>query len=64
MTIEHKGHKAVQSDYNHHVTVYDATGKRVFHAQVQEPKSAEELKEYIDFYLQLQDKLDGSSAVV
>ncbi len=51
MVIEHKGYRVSQAENNHVVILKD--GHRVFHSQANEPKTEQELRETVDFYLAL-----------
>lgn len=59
MKIEYKGYKVSQDPETHHVSIFNQDGKRVFHSQVNEVKSPEELKETVDFFLFLRGNTPG-----
>ena len=51
--IEYKGYTAVQSGLNNHISIYSNDGHCVYHAQSNKKHSEKELRETVDFYLQL-----------
>lgn len=54
--VAHRGYTAVQSPRNHHVMI-GKDGKMVYHAHYDKPLTEEELKERIDDYLELAERL-------
>lgn len=54
--VEHRGHTAVQSGYNHHIMIGKA-GKVVSHVHATRPYTEEELKGAIDNYIVLRQQL-------
>lgn len=54
--VEHRGHTAVQSGYNHHILI-GKDGKVVSHVHADHPYTVEELKGAIDNYLVLRQQL-------
>ena len=54
--VEHKGFTAVQSPRNHHVMI-GKDGKRVYHAQYDHSLTEDELRQTIDDYLVLAERL-------
>lgn len=54
--VEHKGFTAVQSPRNHHVMI-GKDGKRVYHAQYDHALTEDELRQTIDDYLVLAERL-------
>ena len=54
--VEHRGHTAVQSGYNHHVLI-GKDGKVVSHVHATRPYTEKELKEAIDNYITLRQRL-------
>lgn len=54
--VEHRGHTAVQSGYNHHILI-GKDGKVVSHVHADHPYNVEELKGAIDNYLVLRQRL-------
>ena len=54
--VAYRGYTAVQSPRNHHVMI-GKDGKMVYHAHVDHPLSEEELKQRIDGYLELSERL-------
>ena len=49
--IKYKGYEVVQAP-NHHVWI-TKDGRRVLHAQCNKPKTEDELREMVDFYIEL-----------
>lgn len=50
---EHKGHTLIQSEYNNHYVILDADGKLKMHCLCASRLSKKEMKEHIEFYLDL-----------
>lgn len=64
MKVTYKGYTAIQSDYNNHVMVFDHEGHAVCHASVMAKCSLLELKEHIDDYLKLLEKIKAKESKV
>lgn len=56
MSIEYKGFVVTQSTYNWHIMVAK-DGENVMHVRCDKPKKADELKEVVDTYLELEKYL-------
>ncbi len=56
--VEHKGYTVVQSPRNHHIMIGKG-GKMVYHAQYDHPLTEDELKQRVDDYLVLMERLGG-----
>lgn len=54
--LTHRGYTVVQSPRNHHVMI-GKDGKRVYHAQYDHPLTDDELKEAVDSFLVLAERL-------
>ena len=54
--VEHRGHTAVQSGFNHHIMI-GKDGKVVSHVHATRPYTEKELKEAIDNYITMRQRL-------
>lgn len=54
--VEHKGYTVVQSGLNNHISIYDAEGHAVYHAQQSKKKTEQQLRETVDFYLYIREE--------
>lgn len=54
--VEHKGYTVVQSPRNHHVMI-GKNGKMVYHAHCDHQLTEDELKQRVDDYLALAERL-------
>lgn len=54
--VEHKGYTVVQSPRNHHIMI-GKDGKMVYHAHYDHPLTEDELKQRVDDYLALAERL-------
>lgn len=52
-TVEHRGYTIKQSELNYHTTIYEDNGRMVMHTQTTKPLTVTELREQIDFYLDI-----------
>lgn len=54
--LTHRGYTVVQSPRNHHVMI-GKNGKRVFHGQADHSMTDDELRQYVDDYITLRERL-------
>lgn len=54
--VEHKGYTVVQSGLNNHISIYDAEGRAVYHAQQSKRRNEQALRETVDFYLYMREE--------
>jgi len=54
-SVEYKGYTVVQSGLNNHISIYASDGHFVYHAQSRKKHTEQQLRETVDFYLQLID---------
>lgn len=56
--LQHNGYTIVQSGLNHHVMI-GRDGKMVYHAAADHAMSDEELRQRVEDFIALQEKLSG-----
>lgn len=57
-TLEYKGYTVSQAERNNHIMIVKDE-RMVMHIPVTEPKTAEQLKTYVDFYLEMAGEQNG-----
>lgn len=57
-TVEYKGYTVSQAEINNHIMIVKDE-KMIMHITATEPKTAERLKGYVDFYLKMAGACGG-----